>query len=73
MWWYDYWPMPWAFGPLIMFVFMAFCMGMMWLMMRRMHGHGSGHNNALAILQERFARGEISQAEYLERRQQLEI
>ncbi len=73
MWWNDYWHMPWTFGPLVMIIFIVFCIGMMWFMMRGMHGHGRQRGgNALAILQERFARGEISQAEYLERRELLE-
>ena len=42
MWWndYSYWPMPWAFMPLMMFLFMAMCGAMMFFMMRRMGGHG---------------------------------
>jgi hypothetical protein len=41
MWWTLYWPTPWSFviGPLMMFAFMAICMGAMFLMMRRMAGH----------------------------------
>ena len=71
MWWDYGWPMPFVFGPLIMLVFFAGCMLMMFFMMRGMHRHGSS-GSALAILKERFARGEISQAEYEERRQVLE-
>jgi uncharacterized membrane protein len=72
MWWWNdyYWPMPWMFGPLMMFFIMAVCFGMMWLMMRGRHG--SGRNYALDILKERFARGEVTQAEYEERRRVLE-
>jgi uncharacterized membrane protein len=70
-WWNEYGAMPWAFGPFMMFAFMLLCMGAMWLMMRGMHGRSRG-SGALAILQERFARGEISQAEYLERKEVLE-
>ncbi len=67
MWWNDYWPMPWMFfGPVIMLVFIALCATMMWLMMR---GHAArGGGEALDILRERYARGEISQTEFEERR-----
>jgi len=67
MWWNEYWPMPWMFfGPVMMLVFIALCATMMWLMMR---GHARGRGGeALSILRERYARGEISQAEYEERR-----
>ena len=43
MWWWNdsyYWPMPWVFMPLMMFLFMAMCAVMMFFMMRRMGGHG---------------------------------
>jgi len=63
-WWNGYGPMPWGFGPLMMLGFMLLCMGMMWFMMRGMHGRRSQGGNALSILQERFARGEISEDEY---------
>jgi putative membrane protein len=65
MWWGDYWPMPF---PFIGIVFMIICMAMMFFMMRGMHRRGS---DALEILRERFARGEIDQAEYEERRRLL--
>lgn len=45
MWWWDdyyYWPMPWMFGPLMMFIIMALCFGMMWFMMRGRHGPALG-------------------------------
>jgi putative membrane protein len=68
MWW-DYWPMPFFFGPLFMLMIMAFCLIMMFFMMRgRRHNTGSG---ALEILNERYARGEINQGEYEERRRVL--
>lgn len=67
MWW-DYWPMPFFFGPLFV-IFMVLCMGMMMFMMRS-HRHASS-SGALDILNERYARGEIDQAEYEERRRVL--
>lgn len=71
MWWdWNYWPMPhFFFGPLFMIVIIAICMVMM---MRMMRGHHySGTTNALDILNERYARGEINQVEYEERRRVL--
>ncbi len=69
MWWnWDYWPMPF-FMPLFIIVFFAICMIMMMWMMRG-HRHG-GDSRALDILNERYARGEINQAEYEERRRVL--
>ena len=68
MWW-DYWPMPFAFGPWFIILMVLLCMGMMMFMMRgHRHGRDSG---ALDILNERFARSEIDQAEYEERRRVL--
>jgi putative membrane protein len=58
--------MPWIIWPLIMLVVFIACMTMM---MRRKPDHGDGH--ALTILRERYARGEISTAEYEERRRLL--
>jgi putative membrane protein len=70
-WWNDYdWHMPWTFGPFVMLFFMALCVGMMFVMMRGHHGGRSDY--PLDILKERFARGEITQAEYEERRRVLE-
>lgn len=68
--WYDYWPMPWMFfGPLMVLVFLVFCGGFMFMMMRGMH-RPRGH--ARDILGERLARGEITRAEYEELRRLLE-
>ena len=71
-WWNDYWPMHWVFGPLIMILFIALCGVMMFFMMRGMTGGHGGRSDALAILKQRFARGEISQAQYEEKRRLLE-
>jgi uncharacterized membrane protein len=69
MWWSDYWPMP--MFPFFGIVFMIACMAMMFFMMRHgMHRHRD--NYAVEILRERFARGEISQAEFEERRRLLQ-
>ncbi len=72
MWWWNdyYWHGPWMFGPLVMLLFIALCMGMMFVMMRGRHGGRRSY--ALDILKERFARGEITQAEYEERRRVIE-
>jgi len=71
-WWNGYGPMPWTFGPLVMLIFLLLCMGMMWFMMRGMHARHPRRNDALSILQERFARGEISEDEYWQRKHTLE-
>jgi putative membrane protein len=72
MMWNDYWDIPWMFGPLMMLVFVALCMTMMWFMMRGMHGRRSGRNGPIDILKERFARGELTETEYNDRRRILE-
>jgi putative membrane protein len=73
MWWDDYWPMPFMFfGLIMMLIFVIICLTMMFFTMRGgMMRHRSGH--AIDLLKERFARGEINQAEYEERRRLLEI
>jgi putative membrane protein len=74
-WWNDGWSMPWAFGPFMMIVVIVLCVTMMFFMMRMMGGHvdRSGDRITLDILKQRFARGEITQAEYEERRRLLEV
>jgi putative membrane protein len=72
MWWSDwtggYWAMPWmVFGPLMMIAFGIICMVVMAFVMR-----GSSDGRAIDILKDRFARGEINQAEFEERRRLLE-
>lgn len=70
MWWYDYWPWPWIFvGPMMMFVFLAICAALVFFMMRGRERGGAG---AVEILKERFARGEINQTEFEQRRRLVE-
>jgi putative membrane protein len=74
MWWSDYWPGHLMFfGPMTMFlVLVIICAAGMFLMMR---GGGMRHDRgtrALDILKERYARGEIDQAEFEERRRSLQ-
>ena len=73
MWWMDYWPMPWMLlGPVMMIVFVIICAGLIVMVMRgEIAGHPRG-GSAISILKERYARGEISQAEFEERRRFLE-
>jgi putative membrane protein len=73
MWWNYYWPMPW-FGALFMILAIAFCVAMMFMMMRGMMDHRGSQSDHydLQILKERYARGEITKAEYEERRQVLQ-
>lgn len=73
MWWSDVWPWPWMFfGPLMMVIFIAICVAMMVFMMRGGMMHRARGGYALDILKERFARGEISETEYEQRRRLLE-
>jgi len=72
-WWNDYWPEPFMFiGPVIMILFIVICMTLMFLMMRSGMCARRRGGTALEILKERFARGEINQAEYEDRRRLLE-
>jgi putative membrane protein len=75
MWWNDSWPMPWMFfGPMMMMIiFVAICMAMMFFMMRGGMMRGDRRQEAIDILKERFARGEINQAEYEDRRRLLQM
>jgi putative membrane protein len=56
------------FMPLFVIAMFAICMVMMMWMMR---GHRHAGSSALDILNERYARGDINQAEYEERRRVL--
>jgi len=69
-WWNDYSAsMHWVFGPLMMIV----VIGLIFIMIRGMTGRQRSNDRfALDILKERLARGEISQAEYEERRRLIE-
>jgi putative membrane protein len=72
MWWNTDWPVPWMFvGPLMMIGFIILCVAMMWFMMRGA-AYCSRGNHAIDILKERYARGEINQTEYEERRRLLQ-
>jgi putative membrane protein len=72
MWWSDFWYMPWMFfGPLLMITFVIILLSMMFFMMRGGTMRGDRPRDALDILRERFARGEINQDEYEERRRLL--
>ncbi len=72
MMWGAGYPWHWGMGFVVMLLFAIVCMAMMFSMMRggMMHRHRSEH--AIDVLKERFARGEINQAEYEERRRVLE-
>lgn len=70
MWW-DFGPGPFVFGPLMMLGFFALCIFVMFFVMRGICGHRHD-GGALRTLKDRFARGEINQAEYEERKRVLE-
>jgi putative membrane protein len=74
MWWgNDYWPMSWAVGPFMLIVVVVLFVAVMLFMVRGMPGgHRDENGVALDILKERFARGEITQAEFEEKRRFLE-
>ena len=72
-WWNGYGPGPWMFGPFMMIVALIIFGAMMFFMMRGvMGGHGRRNERALEVLKERFARGEITETEYEERRRIIE-
>ncbi len=73
MWWNDYATAPWMFmGPIMMILFIVICMTMMFFMMRGGMRHRYRGGRAIDILKERYARGEINQTEFEERRRLLE-
>jgi putative membrane protein len=73
MWWNEAWPMPWMFfGPVMMITVVIICMTLVFVMMRGGSVRRAGRRDAIDILKERYARGEINQAEYDERRRVLQ-
>ena len=69
MWWWNDMPMPWiVFGPAMMLIFLGVCIALLYLFVRG----ARGEDRALQILKERYARGEIDQAEFEKRRRFLE-
>ena len=60
------------FAPLMMMLMFIACMAMMFFMMRGGMMHRHRPPDAMDILKERYARGEINEAEYRERRRLLE-
>jgi putative membrane protein len=77
MWWSDwfgsYAPMPWMFfGPVMVVMFFGVCVAIAFLVMRAAGAGPRNGSRALEILKERYARGEIDQAEFEERRRIVE-
>ena len=58
------------FGPIMMLIFLAVFIAVVYLVMRGA-SRGSHGEHALGILKERFARGEIDEAEFEQRRRVL--
>ena len=77
MWWNDGWwgcygAMPGMFfGPVMFVVFVALCAAVVYLLVRG-PGIGRRDDRAIDILKERYARGEIDQTEFEERRRSLQ-
>ncbi len=72
--WSDGYSSPyWWIGPLFMIFFAVLCMAMMFFMMSGRMMHRPRGHHALDLLKERFARGEINQTEYEERKRLLEV
>jgi putative membrane protein len=71
--WSDFWPMPGMFfGPLVMIGFFIICIAMLVFVMRGGTAQRAGAGSPIDILKERYARGEINETEYEERRRVLE-
>ena len=78
MWWSDfsgsYGPVPWMlFGPVMMLMFLGVCIAVVFLVMRAAGAGPRSSGRAIEILKERYARGEIDQAEFEERRRILQV
>jgi len=63
----------WVFGPLMMILFVGIIVGAIIFVVRALgwHASNSAGKNAISILEERFARGEIDREEFEERRRAL--
>ena len=60
------------FAPLMMMLMFIACMAMMFFMMRSHRRSGPDADDALAILKSRYARGDITLAEFEDRRRVVE-
>ena len=73
MWWWTDAPMPWmVFGPAMMLIFLGVCVALLYLVLRGAGRAARRGDRAMQILKERYARGEIDQAEFEKRRRFLE-
>ena len=71
--------MGWFMGPIMMLLFLAAAVAIVVLIVRSLGGHGPSQDaqstresSALRILEERFARGEIDEEEFRNRKNALE-
>ena len=80
MMWSDGWH-GWFMGPIMMILFLAIAVAVIFLIVRWLGGSAHGHSatpsapprqHAIDILKDRFARGEIDKEEYEEKRQLIE-
>lgn len=69
----------WFMGPIMMLLFLAAAVAIVVLIVRSLGGHGptqetrsTSESSALRILEERFARGEIDEEEFRNRKNALE-
>jgi putative membrane protein len=77
MWWSEWWSGSgvgaWMFfAPVMMVIFVSAFIAVMYLVMRDGAACGGRDERAVSILRERYARGEIDQAEFEKRRRLLE-